>query len=82
MTFYFCGCNYKQGKITVLKLENSHRICPFCLEDLASVVQSLVAMLGLVPSVIALRFSGEGGGQRLAAPSELSEQTAFPLGNA
>lgn len=71
MTFYFCGCNYKEGKITVLKLENSHRTCPFCLEDLATIAQSLVSTLGLVPSVTALRLSGGGGGQRLAAPSEL-----------
>lgn len=63
MTFYFYGCNYKEGKITVLKLENSPRICPFCLEDLA----------GAVPSATALRLSGGGGGQRLTGPSELRQ---------
>lgn len=35
MTFYFYGSNYKEGKITVPQLENSHRICPSHAEDLA-----------------------------------------------
>lgn len=35
MTFYFYSPNYKEGKITAPKLENSHRICPFYVEELA-----------------------------------------------
>lgn len=39
----------------------------------------MISMLGLVPSVTALKL--RGGGQRLTAPSELQQQTAFPSGN-